>query len=80
MLVQQAAAKDVCTIAREMTRTQYFQRLNADIKVLPEPAAPDMENPHQFRVSRVHEFVGKFPAFYKVLQGFRGYLIHITVD
>ena len=39
-----------------------------------------MGNSHQIRVFQVHESAGKFPAFYKILQGFRGYLIHITVD
>ena len=38
-----------------------------------------MGNPHQFRVSQVHESDGKFPALYERFSGFRVFQIHGTV-
>ena len=55
--------------------------INLDYVLVPiRSRGAGMGSSHQIRVSQVHESVGKFPAFYKILQGFRGYLIHITVD
>ena len=38
-----------------------------------------MGNPHQFRVSQVHESDGKFPAFHGRFTGSRVFQIHGTV-
>ena len=38
-----------------------------------------MGNPHQFRVSQVHESDGKFPLFHERFTGFRVFQIHGTV-